>query len=168
MPTDAKDDGLAPFGIVLAANKSDFDEARSLFLEYAASLTIDLGFQGFEAEQASLPGKYVPPRGALFLMRRSGRDAFGVAGLRPFDWPRSCEVKRLYVRPEGRGTGAGRLLMAQAIAFAERAGYGEMLLDSLPTMTAAIKLYRSFGFREIPPYWRNTLPGFLYFSKRLS
>ncbi len=164
MPTDAKD----AVRIVLAENQSDFDAARSLFLEYAASLDVDLGFQGFAAEQAALPGKYAAPHGALFLARRSGHDAVGVVGVRPFDWPCSCEVKRLYVRPDGRGAGAGRLLMSQAIAFAQQAGYGEMLLDSLPTMTAAIKLYRSFGFQEVPPYWNNPLPGFLYFSKQLT
>jgi putative acetyltransferase len=154
--------------IAIAQTQTEFDAARSLFLEYAASLDIDLAFQGFDAEQATLPGKYAPPRGALFLAHASERTAIGVIAVRPFDWPRSCEIKRLYVRPEGRGTGAGRALLTEAIAFARQAGYGEILLDSLPSMVAAVKLYASLGFRETPPYWNSALSGLLYFSKRLA
>jgi putative acetyltransferase len=77
-------------------------------------------------------------------------------------------MKRLYVRPSGRGRGAGRALAIEAIRFASAAGYKEMLLDSLPTMEAAIRTYRSLGFVPIPPYWNNTVPGILYFGRRLS
>ena len=153
--------------IVAAQTSSDLEDVRSLFLEYVASLDVDLSFQGFEQEQATLPGKYGPPKGTLFLARTGDGRAIGVAGVRPFDWPRSCEMKRLYVRPEDRGIGAGRMLAECVIAFATAAGYSEMLLDSLPNMRSAIRLYRLLGFREISPYWNNTVPGILYFSKQL-
>jgi ribosomal protein S18 acetylase RimI-like enzyme len=78
-----------------------------------------------------------------------------------------CEMKRLYVRPAGRGSGAGRALVRAAIAFAGAVGYREILLDSLPGMSAAIAIYRDLGFEEIPPYWNNTLPGILFFGKQL-
>lgn len=156
----------SPIRIASAKTVADFEDARTLFLEYAASLDIDLGFQGFEAEQATLPGKYAPPEGALFLARTSNDIAVGVVGVRPFNAPRSCEIKRLYVRPEGRGSGAGRLLMVRTIAFARQTGYSEILLDTLPGMSAAIRLYGSLGFREVAPYSANALPGTVFFSLR--
>jgi ribosomal protein S18 acetylase RimI-like enzyme len=151
-----------------AESAGDFDDVRTLVLEYAASLDIDLGFQGFEEELATLPGKYVWPKGALFLASDTGGQAIGCVGVRPFDRPAACEMKRLYVRPAGRGRGTGRALAVEAIRFAGAAGYREMLLDSLPGMDAAIRMYRSLGFEPIPPYWNNTVPGILYFGLRLS
>jgi ribosomal protein S18 acetylase RimI-like enzyme len=155
--------------IIAAQNPAELAQARTLFLEYAASLDVDLAVQGFDAEQAALPGKYAPPRGGLWLACRSATgEAIGTVGIRPFDWPESCEVKRLYVRPAGRGGGAGRLLMDGAIGFARQAGYGRMLLDSLPSMAAAIGLYRSLGFAETGPYWNSPIPGVRYFCKQLA
>ncbi len=150
-----------------AESRTDFDEASVLFREYGASLDIDLGFQGFEEETATLPGKYAGPKGALVLASDAGGQTIGCVGVRPFDRPGACEMKRLYVRPPGRGCGAGRALALQAIRFASAAGYREMLLDSLPGMEAAIQLYRSLGFEPIPPYWNNPVPGILYFGKPL-
>ena len=151
----------------VADRRGDFDEARALFREYDASLNVDLGFQGIEQEIATLPGKYASPKGALFLARGSGGQAIGCVGVRPFDRSGACELKRLYVRCEARQSGARRALAVEAIRFASAADYKEILLDSLPRMEAAIRLYRSLGFKPIPPYWNNTLPGILYFGKRL-
>ena len=155
------------FSVVSVQSDGDLDQVRALFREYATSLDIDLAFQGFEAELATLPGKYAPPQGALFLAYATDGRALGCVGVRPFERPGACEMKRLYVRPAGRRSGAGRLLASEAVAFAGAAGYGEILLDTLPHMTAAIGLYRSLGFEEIPPYWRNSVPGLLYFGKQI-
>ena len=153
--------------IVSAQSASDFEEVRALFREYDASLDVDLSFQGIEEEIATLPGKYASPKGALFIARDMGAQAIGCLGVRPFDRPGACEIKRLYVRPAGRGSGVGRAFVTAAAAFAREAGYREILLDSLPSMKAAIVLYRTLGFEEVPPYWNNTLPGILYFGRRL-
>jgi ribosomal protein S18 acetylase RimI-like enzyme len=153
--------------VVGVASDGDLDEAGALFREYAAALAIDLAFQGFETELATLPGRYAPPKGALFLARGTDGQTFGCVGIRPFGDHGACEVKRLYVRPAGRGTGAGRALASAAVAFARVAGYREILLDTLPQMTAAIGLYCSLGFEAIPPYWPSGVPDLLYFRKRL-
>src|SRR5262245_51000738 len=153
--------------VYIAVSRSDFDDIRALFREYDASLDIDLGFQGIEEEIATLPGKYASPKGALLLARDTGRQAIGCVGVRPFDRPGACELKRLYVRYEGRRNGAGRALVVEAIRLADLTGYREILLDSLPSMEAAIRLYLSLGFRLIPPYWNNIVPGILYFGRRL-
>jgi ribosomal protein S18 acetylase RimI-like enzyme len=151
--------------MIEVAAAQDLREVRTLFLEYARSLDFDLCFQGFEAELASLPGEYAPPRGAILVARRGGETA-GCVALRPLDGD-ACEMKRLYLRPAQRGGGAGRRLAEAVIAEARRAGYARMRLDTVPSMVAAIALYRDLGFREIPPYRENPIPGALYLELTL-
>ena len=119
---------------------------------------VDLCFQGFERELAELPGAYAPPEGRL-LIARVGGDVVGCVGLRPLE-PGICEMKRLWVEPGFGGRGIGRALAESIVAAAREIGYERMRLDTLPErMPAAQHLYRSLGFREIPPYYDNPLPG---------
>ena len=111
-----------PFSLAPVRSASDLSDARELFLEYAASLNVDLAFQGFEAELAQLPGKYAPPGGELLLARSEDGEPVGCVGLRPLDMPGACEVKRLYVRASARGTGLGRLLTASIVDLAATRG----------------------------------------------
>jgi ribosomal protein S18 acetylase RimI-like enzyme len=142
--------------------------AATLFREYADWLGIDLSFQGFEAELASLPGKYAPPTGELMLACAPAGDALGCVAVRPLDGTAICEMKRLYVRPAARGLGIGAALVGAIITSAEELGYAEMRLDTLPTMPEAFALYERFGFLQIPAYYHNPVPGTVYFGKRLS
>jgi len=143
----------------------DLPVVRALFHEYAQSLGVDLSFQDFDREVASLPGDYVPPRGALLLARADGA-AIGVVAMRPLE-PGVCEMKRLFVKPEARGSGAGRLLAEEILDTGRRAGYERMRLDTLPAMNAAFALYRRLGFREIPPYRHNPVEGTRFLECRL-
>ena len=148
-----------------AVDAADVAAAKELFLEYARSLDFSLCFQGFDEEMAAFPGAYSGPRGALILARAGGEPA-GVVGLRPLD-RRACEMKRLYVRPAHRGSGLGRLLAEAVIAAGRARGYRVMRLDTIPSMGAAIELYRALGFRPIPAYTHNPVAGALFFEKAL-
>ena len=123
------------------------------------------GFALFDEELAEFPGKYAPPSGGLVVAWAGGRPV-GCAAIRRVR-PTVAEVKRVYVRPRFRGLRLGRRLTVAAIGLARRRGYHRVVLDTLPTMTAAIQLYRSLGFRTIPAYWNHPAPGALFFELRL-
>ncbi|HEV2854381.1 MAG TPA: GNAT family N-acetyltransferase [Thermoanaerobaculia bacterium] len=143
--------------IVQAESREQVAEVRALFEEYASSLGFGLGFQDFTAELAGLPGAYAPPRGRLLLAFHGGRPA-GCVALRELD-DGVCEMKRLYVRPDFRDLRIGRALAEAVIAEARGIGYSRMRLDTVPAMERARGLYRALGFREIPPYRFNPVPG---------
>jgi ribosomal protein S18 acetylase RimI-like enzyme len=145
-----------------AQTAGDIEQVRELFVEYQSSLGVDLCFQGFAEELASLPGNYARPAGRL-LLATNGSSILGVVGLRPVNGA-DCEMKRLYVRPTGRGSGLGRLLTNSLLKEARLAGYRRVLLDTLPTMTDAQALYRSMGFVEIAAYCNNPITGTLYMA----
>jgi len=150
-----------------AENPGSIDLARALFLEYAGSLGFDLCFQDFERELSSLPGDYAPPQGRLLLAFKD-EEPIGCAALRPFDPLEVCEIKRLYVRPSARGLGAGRALARSIIEEARVIGYRRMRLDAIRSMTAAVRLYGSLGFREIEPYRLNPIPQAVYMELALT
>jgi ribosomal protein S18 acetylase RimI-like enzyme len=162
----------------------ELDAVRAIFRVYADSLGIDLGFQNFDQELASLPGEYEEPRGALLLAvvdvgevavpvdaeplaRAQGQLAHvaGCCALRPLDtadYPNAAEMKRLYVRPQFRGVGLGRQLAEAILDAARGAGYACVLLDTLDDMESARALYEDLGFAEVPPYYHNPIAGSHY------
>ena len=144
----------------------DLPAIRALFTEYIDSLGLDLGFQDTEAELAALPGAYAPPRGALLIAERDGEQV-GIGALRPLP-DGTAEMKRMYLRPALRGTGAGRAMAVALIGAARGAGYPLMRLDTQRDFTAAVVLYRSLGFRETPRYNDNPLPGSLFMALDLT
>jgi ribosomal protein S18 acetylase RimI-like enzyme len=129
-----------------ARSDEDYRAARALFVQYAESLGFSLCFQGFDREIEILPDMYGPPGGVLLLAFQAN-EAIGCVGLRPAE-PPSCEMKRLFVKPEHRGSGAGRRLAEAILTEARRLGYRSMILDTLPSMQRAQELYRDLGFNE--------------------
>ena len=144
--------------ILNASAPDDIKEARQLFEEYASSIGISLCFQKFDQEIATLPGKYAPPQGRLLLAREQDRVA-GCVALRPLT-DGTCEMKRLYVRPEFRGLGLGRRLADEIVSTAKELGYRSIKLDTLPDrMGQALRMYKDMGFKDINPYYENPVAG---------
>lgn len=152
--------------IIEAQNQAQIDAVRLLFREYEAFLDVDLCFQGFEEELAALPGRYAPPDGVLLLAVEK-EQAAGCGALRRIDG-KTCEMKRLFVRPAFRGRGLGRTLAQRLIAEALARGYDAMLLDTLDKLEAAVALYQDLGFKQTEPYYGNPLPGVLYWRLDLT
>ena len=123
-------------------------------------------FQGFSQELDSLPKMYGAPRGVLLLAEIEGMTA-GCAAVRPLD-DVTCELKRVYVRPDFRGTGMGRRLTETALQAAREMGYTRMRLDTLPQMAAAQRLYEDLGFRDIPAYYGEPMAGQRFMEAVLS
>lgn len=139
------------------AQPSDIPAVRDMLAEYVAWIGLDLAFQEIDAELEGLPGEYVPPRGALLVAEDDGQ-LVGMIGLRPFEG-HIAELKRLFVRPQARGRGLARRLIAELLNHARTAGYTEIRLDTLPMMGDAQSLYVALGFRDIPAYYDTPIAG---------
>jgi len=147
---------------IIQANSPEWiPVVRELFEEYAAELGVDLCFQNFAEELATLPGAYAPPRGGVWIARVDGQDA-GCVALRPLAAD-AAELKRMYVRRAWRGRGLGET----AVGFARAAGHRAVCLDTLSGMTEALALYRSFGFRPTRAYCHNPLPDTVWMELEL-
>lgn len=139
---------------------------RRLFREYQHDLGVDLCFQSFEEELASLPGRYGPPAGTILLALHRRRAA-GCVALRDLG-KGVCEMKRMFVRPRFRGLGLGRALAKAIVAEGRRLRYRTMKLDTVPKLQAALSIYQDLGFRKTRPYCHNPLKGAIFLAKRLS
>ncbi len=157
------------YRLVEADTPELFSAARVLIQEYGAHISAstgaDLCFQNFAAELDDLTAMYGPPSGCLVLAGRED-DWVGCCGLRRFS-SEVCEMKRLYIKPSARGAGLGRLLIERLLTQARVLGYRRMVLDTLEDMTAAQRLYRSFGFRPTEPYYCNPIRGASYMELTL-
>ncbi|MCC6286672.1 MAG: GNAT family N-acetyltransferase [Chitinophagaceae bacterium] len=149
----------------IAAADNEFSDAKNLFLQYAQSLDIDLSFQGFENELTIIATQYNKPTGAVLLAYKDDV-AIGCAGIRQFDKD-VAELKRMFVQPQYRQFKIGKHLMEMAIDAAKVLGYKSIRLDTLPHMTNALNLYRSFGFYEIQAYRFNPREDAVYMEKLL-
>ena len=153
----------------LTAKDTDaLEQVRQYFRNYAAWLGVDLSFQNFDQEMAALPGAYAAPQGRLFFAEIDGQPA-GCVGVRPLhDSDGVCEMKRLYVDPEMRGRGVGARLALAAIKAAKEIGYRKLMIDTLPNMRMAVKLYRELGFTEAPNYFQTQVEGTMFLALDLN
>lgn len=134
---------------------------REMLEEYGRATHVDLSFQNFDDELATLPYEYDP-----ILIAWSGDAAAGCVALRRID-DEVCEMKRLYVRPSFRGMSVGKSLAKAIIAEAKSRGFRGMRLDTLPSMPEAMSLYESLGFVDIPAYRFNPIEGSRYMELKL-
>lgn len=177
--------------VCVAEFPRDKEVVIELFTAYANSLPIDLTFQNFEHELSSLPGKYSPENGGIIYLAytvsgslscskpvtpssnstpktsSNTSKVIGCSALRPFSPPSICELKRLYITPDSRGLGVGRLLLETVIEKAKELGYKEMMLDTLPSMFAARKMYEKYGFVRVEKYYETPIDGTVFMKLAL-
>jgi ribosomal protein S18 acetylase RimI-like enzyme len=140
--------------VITLARADDLPAVRELILEYASALGVDLSFQDFDHEMATLEKYYE----VILIARKGGAAPHGCVALRRMD-EETCEMKRLYVQPAFRRHEVGRQLAETIIEIARQRGYARMRLDTLPMMTGAMRLYESLGFTDIAPYRFNPIEG---------
>jgi GNAT superfamily N-acetyltransferase len=150
---------------IILASSQEIEAIKHLWSEYWDSVGLPADFQGFEEERRSLPGAYAPPKGRLLLALIEGNLA-GTAALRPLGG-RSCEAKRLYVRPLYRRHDIGRALIARLVQEARAEGYQEMCGDTLKSMRSALRLYKQMGFSEVAPYSSSPTPDAIFLKLSL-
>lgn len=146
--------------LIKASTEFEYNEAKKLFIEYSELIGIDLSFQNFEEELKHIQQEYGAPEGCL-LLAKDDNQFLGCVALRKID-DGICEMKRLFVKPEAKGKGIGKLLATSIIEEGKALGYRKMRLDTLPAMKPAISLYKSLGFYEIEPYTFNPIEGAIY------
>lgn len=157
----------SPMRIVQAQSESEIEQVRELFGEYVAWLGINLCFQNYDKEVASLPGEYAPPHGRLLLALAEDGAVAGCAALRDLG-NGVAEMKRLFVRPAFRGQRLGWQLAERIVDEARTLGYEQIRLDTLPgKMDQAIAMYRVLGFKDIPPYYNNPVAGAAFMELKL-
>ena len=154
-----------PICLVAAESQDHWRQARQFVEEYAASLNVDLSFQDIKYEVENLDTEYAGPTG-VFLLAEKDSTYLGCIALRRFK-EGIGEIKRLYVAPAGRGHGVGRCLVEGVVAKARQIGYTRLVLDTLPSMKEAQKLYATLGFTLIAPYRFNPVAGTAFLEKNL-
>jgi len=142
--------------IIQATSLEDIAAVRRLFEEYARRSRPTCAFRLCNGTGG--PARRLRPAARPVVVDDSRGRTGGCVALRPKD-ERSCEMKRLYIRPVHQGRGWGRRLAQHAIAEARTLGYTTLLLDTLPSMQAAIKLYESLGFAQRAPYFDSPVAG---------
>ena len=152
--------------LIEVKSDEDYQTAVELFKEYSSDIGIDLEFQNFSQEIATIQNQYSRPEGGIFLIIRDKDTASGCFAIRKFD-KTICELKRMYLKKEVRGLGVGKVMLDKAFQFAKELGYQRMRLDTLSTMHSAISLYTKMGFYEIKPYRFNPIEGAKYFEVSL-
>ena len=145
---------------ILVETDEHYAAAASLFKEYADWLQIDLCFQGFNTELQNLRLMYGAPAGGIILYKVD-QEFRGCVAVRRQERD-IAELKRMYVQREYRNKGVGLALLKEALQLARICGYKKIRLDTLNSMTSAIKLYKQHGFYEIPAYYHNPESTALY------
>ncbi|MGD8109241.1 GNAT family N-acetyltransferase [Vibrio sp. NTOU-M3] len=108
------------------------------------------GFGPSDPEVLGMSKHYSPKQKSLYLVATLNGKIVGGCGLAPFNSShKTCELKKLFLLPEGRGLGLGKQLSQQCLTFAKQQGFTHCYLDTLTSMKAAIKLYESLGFSHL-------------------
>ena len=139
------------------------EDVKGLVREYTEWFGRDLSFQSLDDELNHIEDKYLPPEGRLVVAIDDNGVVCGCVAYHKFD-KNTTEMKRLYVRPAGRGHHLGERLATRIMELAREDGYERMVLDTVAPLKAAVSLYRKLGFEEIEPYYHNPFDDVIFFG----
>ncbi len=158
---------LAASGVTIsrATTAADYFAFGTLVRKYLRALDFSVEFQDVSKELDELPIRY-GQNGRGVALLASVEDVVGIAGVHDLASDR-CELKRMYVLPDWRRQGIGRLLCVRAIEEARGLGFKTLCRDTLERMEAASNLYRALGFKEASPYYVNPVPDAVFLELAL-
>ena len=145
--------------------KDFIPQVKKLIVEYTERLGRDLAFQHINEELQNPATKYTAPEGEI-LVALEKNEVLGMVAYHRHNESR-CEMKRLYVRPKARGLHLGDALVKEIVSHARKAGYKEMVLDTITPLKSAIHLYEKHGFIQCDPYYDNPMDDVIYMMKKL-
>jgi|SRR5688572_8868581 putative acetyltransferase len=161
-----------PIEIIIPKTQRELADGRMLSYEYIKhmrsqpSLRPYFEAQNFDADIDKMPQGYEFPDG-VFLVAYIDEVAAATVAVHRLDGT-TCEMKRLFVRPQFQGNGLGKLLTERAILEAKDLGYHKMRLDnSRSVMAKANAMYKRVGFYEIEPYNQNFVADAYFMEKIL-
>ncbi|WP_085907199.1 GNAT family N-acetyltransferase [Kiloniella majae] len=134
--------------IETVTSPEDFSSAVKLFKNYEGWAQACPCFEGFEKELDEIDQRYSLPNGRLWLVKSSEGEAVGVVGVQ-FKGDACCELKRLWIEPQGRGHNTGQALIKTVLDFAKGQKARSILLETVRgQMDHAITLYENLGFHQ--------------------
>lgn len=147
---------------IRTAKPTDMDDIARLCWAYRALLVdrsphlptfIDTYYAGgtYAAMIENLPLVHARPKGDIILATLDDT-VVGCAMYYPID-ATTTEIKRVFVAPQARGSGAGHALITDTLARAKADGYKRMVLDSIAPLTEALALYERMGFTPCEPFY---------------
>lgn len=142
-----------------------FQDYTNMLVQHDPSFQAYLDLQHYEDELLHLEETYGLPNGRLYLIEVDG-NAAGCIGCKKLD-ATSCELKRLYVKPQYRGQHLAQKLLDQIIADAKTIGYQMMYLDTLPFLTQALHLYETYGFVKTDAYNNSPMDNSIFMKLEL-
>jgi putative acetyltransferase len=96
--------------------------------------------------------------GSIYYVAEKDGKLFGGGGIFPSNGlaPDTCELVKMYLLPEARGHGLGKLLIEMALGYARQQGYHNVYIETMPELKKAMGIYEKFGFHYLSKPMGNT------------
>ena len=120
---------------------------RDTLTEFGANVP---GTVYFDPSTDALFELFETPKSAYFIAEVEGK-IVGGGGIYPTeDLPHNtCELVKMYLLPEARGMGLGRMLIEMCLETAQSNGFQQVYIETLPELKLAVSVYEKFGFEYL-------------------
>jgi putative acetyltransferase len=128
------------------ATHADQDQVKTLVFGVLREFGLEPSPASTDADLSDIEGAYLNSGGMFEVIERSDGRILGSVGIYPMD-EGLCELRKMYLAPEVRGRGLGKLLLERALSHARKAGFRAVMLETAGVLEGAINLYTSYGFK---------------------